>query len=66
MNGACNKAYISKQKLDRYREERAKREQRIAAGEAIDEEMEYNSSGDEKQKEEEKLPAQPQQLSQMI
>lgn len=61
MNKASSKAYVSKSKMDRYREEKAKLEARIAAGEAIDEEMDYQSSGDEKAKEEEKLPKQPQQ-----
>jgi len=61
MNKASSKAYVSKSKMDRYREEKAKLEARIAAGEAIDEEMDYKSSGDEKDKEEEKLPTQPQQ-----
>lgn len=62
--------------MDRYREERAKIEKRLAEGGAIDEEQEFQSSDDEKvpkKVEEEKkepqqmmmqqqLPAQPQQL----
>ena len=62
--------------MDRYREERAKIEKRLAEGGTIDEDQEFQSSGDEKvpkKVEEEKkepqqmmmqqqLPAQPQQL----
>ena len=63
MNNASKNAYISKGKMDRYREERAKIEKRLAEGGAIDEEQEFQSSDDEKvPKKVEEEKKEPQQM----